>query len=678
MFGFAKAKRAALLQPAMSRPVAFTWLLCALFLVVLPHVARLPLWVMLVFCCFSGYRLLHDHAAWRLPPKWVSALFALIAVCGITINFDMPATRRAAIALLVVLLGLKLLETRTRRDVMVLSCIGYFLVVTNFLYSQSMGTALYLMVIVWLLTITLMHFQHLGDVNQARLRFNARQSVRLLAQAVPLMLILFIFFPRIDGPLWRLPDDSSAAVTGLSDRMSPGAITELSTSSAVAFRVEFERDVPPPALRYWRALVLWDYDGHTWQQGAPLSTPPIALHRIADPYTYTITLEPHEARWLLSLDLPYATVHHDIRIPLYRAAPYITAGTLNSSFELRTRRPINHLLRYTLQSYAHYRLDEIDDAMRERALQLPDRLHDRVRQLATQWRQASRRDQDVVQQALRYFREQPFTYTLTPPASDDDPTYEFLFDTRRGYCEHFASSFTVLMRAAGIPARVVIGYQGGEINPLGNHLTIRQSNAHAWSEVWLQGEGWRRVDPTAAVAPERIEMGPEALPEFSSAPFLLHHYTWLNRLWRGMRLGLDAVHYQWNRWVLQYSAKRQTEFMVRIGLGPLTWRSLTAVLVLLMSAMIGFFALRMFRRPMRRDPIVLAYQRFCTKLARRGLLRRVSEGPLDFAQRVKQQRPELASEVEHIVTLYSTLRYDCQQNTAQISRLRHAVRAFRP
>lgn len=676
MFGF--TKRATQPQPAMQRPIAFTWLLCALFLVVLPHVTRLPLWVMLAFCCLSAYRLLHDHAAWRLPPKWIGTLLALGTIFGIAISFNTPASRRAAIALLVVLLGLKLLETRTQRDVMVLSCIGYFLVVTNFLYSQSIGTALYLMAIVWLLTATLMHFQHLGDVNRSRLRFNVHQSALLLAQAIPLMLILFFFFPRIDGPLWRLPDDSSTGVTGLSNQMSPGAITELSTSSAVAFRVEFEGDMPPPALQYWRALVLWDYDGHTWQQGLPIPSQPIQWHHTADAYTYTITLEPHEARWLLSMDLPYAAVYNGISIPLHRAARYAADGRLNSAFELHTRRPIDNLLRYTLQSYADYRVGGLHDAMRNRALQLPEHLHTRVRQMATQWRQANQHDQGVVQQALRYFRQQPFTYTLTPLALEDDPTYEFLFDTRRGYCEHFASSFTILMRAAGIPARVVIGYQGGEVNPLGNHLTVRQSNAHAWSEVWLQGEGWRRVDPTAAVAPERIEMGPEALPEFAAAPFLLRHNTMLNRLWRGMRLGLDAVHYQWNHWVLQYSAKRQTEFMTRIGLGPLTWRGLTIALALLLSGVLGFFALRMFRRPGQRDPVASAYQRFCAKLGRRGLQRRTSEGPLDFARRAKQQRPELASEIEHIVMLYSSLRYGCRQNDAAISRLHHAVRAFRP
>lgn len=676
MFGF--ARRAAPSQSAPPRPLAFTWLLSALFLVVLPHVSRLPLWVTLSFFCLSGYRLLHDHAGWRLPAKWISALLALGTMCGIAVSFNMPASRRAAIALLVVLLGLKLLETRTQRDVMVLSCIGYFLVVTNFLYSQSMGTALYLMAIVWLLTVTLMHFQHLGDVDRLRLRFNVRQSALLFAQSLPLMLILFVFFPRIDGPLWRLPDDSSTGVTGLSDRMSPGTITELSTSSAVAFRVEFEGDAPPPALQYWRALVLWDYDGHTWRQGPALPVQPIQWQRLDGAYTYTVTLEPHETRWLLSLDLPYAVLHNDTAIPLHRIGPYAAVGTLNSAFEFYAHRPVNRLLRYTLQSYTQYRVNRLSDIMRERALQLPAHLHTRVHLLALEWRQASRRDRDVVQQALRYFHQQAFTYTLTPPALGDDPTYGFLFDTRRGYCEHFASSFTVLMRAAGIPARVVIGYQGGEVNPLGNHLTIRQSNAHAWSEVWLQGEGWRRVDPTAAVAPERIEMGLEALPEFSSAPFLLRRYSWLNRLWHGLRLGLDAVHYQWNHWVLQYSAQRQTEFMVRIGLGALSWRGLTVVLAIFLGGMIAIFALYMFRTPIRRDPIILAYQTFCAKLARRGLLRHAYEGPLDFAQRVKQQRPELAPEIDHISTLYSTLRYGCHRSDMEIHRLCHAVRAFRP
>ncbi len=668
-------------DPAISlhgRPAAFTWLLCALMLVILPHVTRMPLWITCTALCLCLYRLMHDHMHWRLPSRGLGVLCALLLAGSILVSFGVPPGRRAAIAFLIVLLGLKLLETRTQRDVMVLSCIGYFLVMTNFLYSQSITMVVYLLVIVWLLTVALIHFQHLGDINRTSLRLTLRQGSLLLVQALPLMVVLFIFFPRIEGSLWGVPEDGGAGVTGFSDHMSPGQVAELSTSTAVAFRVEFDGDPPPTDLQYWRGLVLWDFDGYTWRPGPPLASQPMQWHGAGTIYTYTVTLEPHGSRWLFSLDLPYAFRRNGRTFTFDHAGYYNTLGTLTNDFQLRAKRPVSNLRRYTLQSVAHYHTGNLDDTMRRRALRLPHALHAGVRQLALQWRRASRSDRDVVQQAVRYFHTQPFVYTLSPPALEANPTYEFLFETQRGYCEHFASSFTVLMRAAGVPARVVIGYQGSEVNPLGQHLTVRQSNAHAWAEVWLERQGWVRVDPTAAVAPERIELGLDGVPELSPIPLIIRNSTWLHKLWRSTRLSWDALHHVWNRWVLQYSSERQTQLMTQIGLGELSWQGLTTVLVMLLSLMLTILALRLFRRHPRRDRVVLAYQKFCRKLARRGMTRKSHEGPSDFAQRVQRQRPELTAPVDFITRLYSALRYGQHQSATDTKRLQHAVRAFHP
>jgi transglutaminase-like putative cysteine protease len=664
--------------PLDSRPVAYTWLLIALALIILPHVPRMPLWITFAVCCLGMYRLMHDHVHWRLPSRWLITLASLLALFGIMVSFGAPTGRRAAIAFLIILLGLKLLETRTQRDVMVLSCIGYFLIITNFLYSQSLPMVMYLLGIVWLLTVTLMHFQHLGDVDRRRLRSNVRQGSLLLLQALPLMVVLFLFFPRLDGPIWGIPEDAGAGVTGFSDHMSPGSISRLNTSSAVAFRVEFNGAIPPAKELYWRGLVLWHYDGHTWRQGRAFPARPIRWRQRDSMYTYTITLEPHDKPWLFSLDLPAALLHDGKRYPFIYAGHYDGLGTVTNDFQLRTRRSVINLRRYTLQSYAAYQTGELSEAMRRRALQLPDRLHPRVRHLAQQWRQASANDAAVIQRALDYFHEQDFVYTLTPPALTYDPTYEFLFDTRRGYCEHFASAFAVLMRAAGIPARVVIGYQGGEVNRLGQHLTVRQSNAHAWSEVWLDDQGWVRVDPTAAVAPDRIELGIESLPELSAPPFIIRTSGWLTTMWRNMRMGLDILQYEWSRWVLYYSFERQTQLMDALGLGALNWRGLTLILVGLMSVTLAILALRMFRRHTPRDRLALVYQKFCDKLARRGLLRKSYEGPFDFARRVRQQRPDLAAQVSSITRLYGMLRYGSHPNDNDLKRFQAAVRAFRP
>jgi transglutaminase-like putative cysteine protease len=676
MFGLPKQHIAHM--PLQRYPLACTWLVVVLLGTILPHIPRLPAWIILTVLCFGVYRVLHDHLHWRLPARWLLILLALITTLGIVASFGVATGRRAALAFLVMLLGLKLLETHTQRDVMVLSCLGYFLVITNALYSQSLGMLVYLMGIVWLLTITVMHFQHLGDVNGPRLRANLRYGSVLCVQALPLMLVLFVLFPRIHGPLWSLPDDASAGVTGFSDHMSPGHLTELSESSAVAFRVDFANDVPPHHLRYWRGLVLWDYDGSTWHKGTDFFDHPIQWRHASSPITYTVMLEPHEKPWLFSLDLPAAFIRAQTTTPFTRTGLYPRFGTVTSDLQLRAHRPIREVTRYTLQSYVHYDAGGLTDAMRRRALQLPDTLPARVRELAQQWRQTSLGERDVVQQALQYFQEHAFVYTLRPPVLPHDPTYAFLFETRRGYCEHFASSFTVLMRAAGVPARVVVGYQGGEVNPLSQHLTVRQSNAHAWAEVWLPDEGWVRVDPTAVVAPERIETGIESFPELAPTPIIIRQATWLNQLWRQMRLGWDAVHYTWNHWVLQYSAERQVRLMASIGLGELTWQGLTVALVILLSAVLAILALRLFRPSTPRDRVVLAYQRFCRKLARRGIVRRAHEGPLAFAQRVQQLRPELVSQVDRITQLYSTLRYGRQRRAPDVQRLRDAVRAFRP
>jgi transglutaminase-like putative cysteine protease len=660
------------------RPVAFTWLLLALVAVIMPHILRVPVWITLAVFCLWGYRLLHDHLHWRLPPQWLVTLLAFAAIFGIVTSFGTFAGRRPAIASLIVLLALKLLETRSHREVMILICIGYFLVSTNFFYSQSPGMVVYLIVVVWLLTVSLMHFQHLGDVNGVRLRLDLRQGGLLLAQSLPLMVILFVFFPRFNGALWSVPEDGAAGVTGLSETMSPGQVAQLSTSSAVAFRVDFDGDLPPPEAQYWRGLVLWDYDGYTWRQGEVVPNHPISWYGADALYTYTVTLEPHDKRWLFSLDLPYALVRSGRPLPFMHAGYYRSLGRLTSDLQLRAMRPVSTIRRYTLQSYVQYHTNILSDDMRQRALQLPASLDVRVPQLAQQWRQTSRGDQDVVRQALNYFRDQNFVYTLSPPALHDDPSAEFLFQTRRGYCEHFASSFTLLMRAAGIPARVVVGYQGGEVNPWGNYLTVMQGNAHAWSEVWLAQHGWVRVDPTTMVAPERIERGLEALPGLSPMPTIIRHYAWLYTPWRIMRLSWDALHHTWNRWVLHYSAERQLQLMQYLGLGKLTWQGLTMVLAILLCLTLATVALCMMRQRPPRDRVVLLYQRFCGKLARRGLARRAHEGPFAFAQRVQQQRPELAHQVHLIAYLYSTLRYSQHHRDTDLQRLRHAVRTFRP
>jgi transglutaminase-like putative cysteine protease len=377
-----------------------------------------------------------------------------------------------------------------------------------------------------------------------------------------------------------------------------------------------------------------------------------------DPVRYDVTLEPHGKPWLFALDLPYGIIeqhnNRDVTIVIPDSGKDASPSShvyLSSDYQLLSRNNINSLAHFRIVSYPRYNTGALDPRLRQRALQLPDTIGSRVHTLAQQWRQQARHDRDVVNLALQFFTRQDFTYTLVPPLLGEHPTQEFLFQTRRGYCEHFASAFTVLMRAAGVPARIVTGYQGGEINPVNNVFLVRQLDAHAWSEVWLNDEGWVRVDPTNAVAPDRIELGVEALPGVSTTPAVLRDIAVLSRLYQAARLNWDAVNNAWNQWVLGYSREKQQRLLQRLGIDTVNWSTL-GILISLCVALVILVLSVLLLRQRETDPVRRYYQRFCRKLRRRGIDIREWEGARDLARRVRQQRPELAQAAGRILRLY--------------------------
>jgi transglutaminase-like putative cysteine protease len=459
------------------------WMLASLLLVVLPHAARLPWWIsMFAFGMGAAHILLLQHPGWKLPRLLLLAA-TLAGAAGVYLKYGTLLGRNAGVALLVIMLTLKLLELHRLRDVLLIIFLNYFLVITNFLFTQTPLIALYMM------AATVVNTAALGVATQARAAPRAMAELRfasaLLIQALPVMLVLFVFFPRISGPIWGLPKDAYSGVTGLSDSMSPGAISQLAQSEAPAFRVSFYGTAPPPRQRYWRGPVLWHTDGRTWSTGRTAAllrpvTPDVRTE--GDAVRQTITLEGQGSRWLIGLDVP-------IRV----SVPAIsTAG-----FQWFSKKTLHERTRYEVVSYPDYRSGPLDPQLREAALQLPDALGTRIRTLAHGWRNNARTDRDVVRQALDYFHNEPFVYTLTPPRLGVNPLDEFLFSTRRGFCEHYAAAFVVLMRSAGIPARVVTGYQGGEYNPVGDYWLVRQADAHAWASRPHRGRGARthRVCP---------------------------------------------------------------------------------------------------------------------------------------------------------------------------------------
>jgi transglutaminase-like putative cysteine protease len=644
-----------------------TWLLFALALALAPHVLRLPP-IISVFCILFGiWRLMAAHYDWHLPATSVRTVLTLAAITGLYLSFGTLFGRDAGFAMLAIMLGLKLLEMHTVRDTMLVIFLGYFLGITTVIYTQTIAIAMYMLAVALIITTVLI------DLNQyqhgQRIAFNLRLAGKMFVQALPLMLVMFVLFPRVPGPLWGLPEDAHSGHTGLSDSMSFGTISNLSRSDAVAFRAKFDGSVPDASLRYWRGPVLWYTDGKNWRPAANtlnknLLPPQIKFEGMGDPLKYTVTLEPHNKNWLYALDLPATIPPH---------------SHMTRDYQLHAEQPVTSLKRYEMTSYPNYQANTITMNEWLRALQLPTDTNPRTQALGKSWAETYKSKIDIVRHALQYFNQEPFSYTLNPPLLGKDPIDEFLFSTRKGFCEHYAASFTVLMRAAGIPTRVVTGYQGGEYNPLGDYLIIRQSDAHAWTEVWLKNSGWMRIDPTAAVAPERVEQGIDSAlaGERDSEKFRLFHSDALAAILQRMSYSWDAVNNVWNQWVLGYGATLQSEFLS--GLGIKSWKGMTVWLMIGLGIIIfGVAVLMLVSVRGNHDPVLREYLRFCNKLGRRGIQREAAEGPVDFATRVSALRPDLADQINIISKLYTALRYGDHFTLPRLRRLRHRVSAFHP
>jgi len=635
------------------------YLLLSLAMVTAPHVFHLPLWVITLTVILLVWRAHLGHARLGMPNRWLVMVIALGSLIGIFLTYRTIFGREAGVALLAIMLGLKLLESRTLRDAMLLSFLGYFLVITNFLYEQTIPTALYMMACTWINTATMLSLHYAQA--EPPFRTQLRTSGLMLAQSIPLMLVMFLLFPRVPAPLWGLPQDAFTGVSGLSDTMSPGSLSNVILSDAVAFRVKFESSIPQRKNLYWRGPVMWDFDGRTWS--APRFTYRSGASDAAgEPVSYEVTLEPHNWRWLFALDLPG-------KVP--------PRAFMSTDYQLYSYRPVNIRMRYDMNSLLNpvYGRSESPIGL-HRALLLPAGANPRTEEMARALRARYSDDVGIVNEVLSMFRNQNFFYTLTPPLLGKNAVDDFLFSTRSGFCEHYASAFTVLMRAAGIPARVVTGYQGGEINNFGNYLIVRQSDAHAWTEVWLKDRGWVRIDPTSAVSPARVSSGiSAAIPRGETLPLMARgNAEWL----RQMRLSWDFMANAWNQWVLGYTPERQRWLLENIGMDDATWQKMAAVLFCLSGLIVAIFTALTLRqlKDRVRDPVKAAYLRFCDKLRRKGLPRDPAEGPLDYARRLEYLRPDLAPAAATITRLYVLLRYGAESGSARIDELEQRVRQF--
>ncbi|GAB5414099.1 MAG: protein-glutamine gamma-glutamyltransferase TgpA [Congregibacter sp.] len=656
--------------PAQQVPrTALAWIILSQALLLLPHITRIPLWVVAVYAAAFGWRVQMFRGRAEAPGRWLKLVLSAAAGLGIVASYGNLLGMEPMVAFLLVAFALKLTEMQSRRDAFTVVFLGYFICVTAFLFSQDILLVLYVLLLVLCLTAALIYLHRpdspLGDVAPLRLA-----SVMLL-QAFPLMLVLFFLFPRI-GPLWSVPLKSHTAKTGMSDVLRPGDVSSLSQSGEVAFRAQFNGDIPGSEALYWRGIVMSRLDDGAWRSLRYFEIPPrerkdSAQELRGERLSYSVIMEPTQRNWVYSL-----------------AYARSSKPGLMSMHDFRLYSPV------AIESEMQYNVESWPDALLEPQLsswrrtvetELPNEDNPRTAALAASLRAQSSDNRVFIDRVLDYFRSESFFYTLEPPRlSGNNPMDEFLFETRRGFCEHYAYAFAVMMRSVGIPTRIVGGYLGGEVNPVNRTVIVHQFDAHAWNEVWLEGEGWVRVDPTAAVAPDRILYGLErAVAEEGSflassplSPLRYRGVNWLNSL----RLRYDALTWQWQTWVTGFDGQTQFD-LLRGVLGEISVTRSLAVLLgsgVLTLAVVSLFLFGRSGRTPSRSKSEEELLRFQQMLVRRGLSVQPGETPESWIARAVERWPKQAARLRQHQRDLNQLLYQRPQNPDSSDRLLKSLR----
>jgi transglutaminase-like putative cysteine protease len=651
---------------------ALAWIIFCQVLLLAPHALRVPAWLLVLYLAAFGWRVQLYRDRLPAPARWLKLVLIGAAMAGIGASYGSLIGLEPTVALLLAAYALKLVESVSRKDAYVLIFLGFFLLITEFLFTQDLLIVLYAALVAWLLTTALVALHRTGEGFELA---PLRVAGVMLAQSFPLMLVLFFLFPRI-GPLWNVPIRAHAAQTGMSDFLRPGDVARLTQSTEVAFRVSFEGEVPRAAELYWRGLVMSVLEDDTWRslrffEAPPSQRRPAPVETAGASLDYSVIIEPTQQNWLYALR--YAQ-------PRETGVMALADYTLYSPVVLESER------RYTVRSWPQASIGlELDAWRRRLETRLPEGGNPRSRALAEELRAAAGSDEAYIERVLALFREQPFRYTLQPPLLGDEPVDDFLFSTRAGFCEHYANAFAVLMRAAGVPARIVAGYQGGEINPMNGTVIVHQFDAHAWNEVWLAGRGWVRVDPTAAVSPARVEFGLETavqeegsfLADSPLSPLRYRGINWVNTL----RLRYDALTYRWQSWVVGFDSERQVELLGE-WFGRIDAKRFVAVLLGAFGVVLAAVALSLLvRAGPRRDPVARAWGRLRRKLVARGLPVYAGDSPAAALARARIAFPGSGAELDALAEEFTALLYrpasgvDLRRLRARLRRLRLKRRA---
>ena len=635
------------------------WVIAALCISMFPQLINMPIHLVSITLLPIVWRLLAELRNWKPIPLVLRVFATVVAVAALVMTYGGLVGRRAAVSLLVLMLSLKLLETFRTRDARIVASLSLFLCSTQFLFSQGVPMIFYIVACLLSSLTALMYLQRreayedLGRTSETgqNLFTELGFGIRLLVLAFPIGLALFLLFPRWSNPMWGVPENALDARSGLSNSMSPGSIQSLFMDDSPAFRVKFNSALPNHSELYWRGPVFWDFDGSTWKTNY-LSRNLLATEK-PEPANailrYEVQMEPTEQHSVFALDYP-AIIPRGVNLTM--------------DYQLLSRRPITNLRDYDMASDPRF-VDsrELKITLRRAALELPDGFNPRTAELIAQWRQEASSDSEMVRRALSYFNQQQFHYTLNPALLSQHTVDEFLFDTKEGFCEHYASAFTVMMRMAGIPSRVVTGYMGGWFNDIGSYLLVRQSDAHAWSEVWIKGSGWFRIDPTAVVAPSRVEQG--AVESLAQRRHALD-FEWL----REVRNSFDALQRGWNNWVVAFNSDRQSRLFSNFGWDIVDTAKLFITLIaviLIISAVIFLltpFIMR-FRSSQQKDPFLQSWQKFVGKLTKLGFVAHPSMGPVELAASANCQLDYRGESINYITDLYILCRYSKQSNQKQ-------------
>src|SRR5262245_28520858 len=656
------------------------WMAAALLFTLPPFFDSLAIWVPWLFLLSLALKFWMEPRGYRLRSVVLKLMLVAAALTTVVISYGSVRGVEAGISLLVVLVSLKILEAHTAREFRVMVLIGWMLCLCGFFLSQDFATALCLLIAFALLVVALIQF-HRG-ASPGAIWPPVGTTCKLLLQAAPLVMLFFLLFPRINAGFRFELRPFRSANTGFSDRLSPGSIAALANSSYIAFRAEFPRSsTRPSGPMYWRGVVMWHCNGMEWR--APYAPRPKSSSSTVDiedsrglplqsanakEIQQRITLAPHGARWMFALDRP-------IKTP---PGAMLARGDYLSSVQ-----PIRKARRYDVVS-SQFSRKEITAKERAEALEVPASISPAVRDLARSWTVQNRDSRNLVNSALQFFRTQGFSYSLTP--GEYDNLEEFLFRRRVGFCERYAASFATLMRLAGIPARVVVGYLGGEYNDLGHFFLVRQADTHAWCEVWLPKNGWTRVDPTSAVAPGRASLDLTSFLDtrIASDQMGTRKNTLIAQLLRSgvftnVRFLWQTLSYEWDTRLLAFDADVQDVLLTSMGIANRGTVFLIVEILLVAIAMIAsYFVWMQLRTRARLDRVKALYEYFCRITARLGVPRDPCEGPLNFARRAAQSLPNESNRIRQIADTYILLRYAPQPTPGMLDTFAKEVNSFGP